>query len=148
MRITRTLSALALIGLFALSASAQSFRAGQVPLGFTNVVASTASNSTAVIHCERAQNVAVSVSFAMTAADTSNQTFVFARSYDGITADTPATSIFSWAVAANGTTKVVASTNLPAYGLGGFRLLYVTNAAASAGMTNLLMYQTFKIGAP
>lgn len=131
----------------AIAVPAQSFKALDTVQTYSMISAQAASNSTAIVHAERQKDVAVTVSFKMTAASTDNIGFAFARSPDGVSTDTAAASTFVWSVPANGTTTVQATTNISCGALGGFRLLWVTNAAATAIVTNMTVKQTYKIGA-
>jgi hypothetical protein len=64
---------------------------------------------------------------------------------DGITYDTAGSLV---SVAAAGTAKVVAVTNLDSLGAQFIKLNYITNAAATANATNISLLYLTKISAP
>jgi hypothetical protein len=114
------------------------------------VLASSAEALWAKIPCGGQKDVAVHIEFNMSAADTSAQTFVIARSVSGATNDveTLAAKTSVVGIAATGTTRSVTITNIPTLGSGTLYILYSTNAAASAYRTNLIVKYGEKTQAP
>lgn len=114
------------------------------------VVASSAEFLYTKIPCGGQKDVAVHIEFNMSAADTSAQTFVFARSVTGSTNDLETLSAKQTAVVipATGATRSLTITNIPTFGAGTLYLIYSTNAAASAYRTNLIVKYGEKTMAP
>ena len=115
-----------------------------------NVQPSAAVHERVVIPCGKQKDVAVHIEFSMNAADTSAQTFVFARSVTGATNDVESLAA-KWTVvgiAATGNTRSVTVTNIPTYGAGSLIYIYSTNAAATAVRTNTIIKFGEKTDAP
>lgn len=141
----------AALTVFAAIANAQQYGVVTPSLGtLTSITAAKASNNIVVIDAKKTQNVAVQVSFKLSGSGTGVQTLYFARSLDGsfTTKDTIDDGILKWAIAGNGATTVVATTNLPANPAGYWALTTWTNADASRYVTNISVKYSAKINAP
>jgi len=136
-----------IIGLAAalsLSASAQQYSAVALT-GVTNSIApavATTANIGITNAATKNESLGLQCSFTCDSATTSNLTVVIRSSADGTKFDTQGANAFVWTIAENGTTEVVATTNLPSSWLGslGFwKIGYITNAHATANATNFVI---------
>lgn len=112
---------------------------GSENLGTTNRIINNATTTASlgrVVKVDNHNEVGVMVKFEGTQAGTGAITLTFARSPDNTNWET--TPRFTWATALNGTTPVVAYTNLTALvGAAGYlKIVSVQNADASASATN------------
>jgi hypothetical protein len=133
---TAVLPVVALCALMPAPASAQTYGVPTLTTP-TNVLASTASNTTAVVNIQANRNVSVDFQFQGDAAGTANVTAFFIPSLDNITYDN--TKGYVLIAAANGTTKVNVTTNWDFGAYGYVKLSYITNAAATANITNVVV---------
>ena len=148
MRILRSIGALALYALALLFPAATAVGQYQVITtvldGTTNHVhALTTSNYTTVVFDTRKQkDLTIEGSFKSTGANTSTMTFTLQPSLDGITFDT--TKVWTWTIAATGTSTAVGTTNISTGGAGYVRLASIQNANATYLITNILVRLAFK----
>ena len=123
------------------AAKAQSYGVATANLTTNFLAAASASNSTFVVDCRYNRDLYVSLGIATDAAGTANVSAVFEFSPDNTGTNTYDTShnytLIAPAVAAG--SAVITSTNWDALGAGYMKLLYVTNAAATANVTNLFV---------
>ena len=139
--------ALLTISLLAISASAQTvplYSSVLLTSSITNAP-SSATNAALVLDVRKQAKVGVQVTQKNDASGTAAITYVYSRSADGVTY---CSTYDSFAVNANGTTAVTTNFVIDTYGLGFIKFHYITNAAASAGLTNLSMTYAIKLGAP
>lgn len=137
----------ALVLFAALSVNAQSYTAQTLSLGFSDVAASTASNSVAVIDARKAQNVGIQFKFASSAANTAIGAVYLVPSVDGVNYDTTRlVGIHAAAVSAG--TVVTFTTNLATGGIGYWKIAYITNANQTANLTNVSVKYSLKLNAP
>lgn len=137
------------ISLIAFTSHAQSYSAPIVlSTGITNIPGSTAYNasSNAIIDCTRSQVISIQVSVKSDGANTANTGYEFARSLDRSNWDT--TQKITLFVPNNGTTASTCCTNINVGGVGYLKLISITNAAASAVNTNILIQYSIKKQAP
>lgn len=113
---------------------------------FTTCAASAANAVALTIDCRKQASVNVQIVQTNDASGTAAVTYVFRRSVDGSKWDTLQNSVVG--VAANGTTEVVCTTNLPTQGAGYIQLQYITNAAASANAGSINIKYGVKMSAP
>lgn len=114
-------------------------------LASCTLAASTATNLNVVIDCRKQASVTVQIAQTASASSTAATTLVYARSVDGSKFET---SLSTAAFAQTGTTEMVGITNLPTLGCGFIKILYATNAHASANLTALSLKYGVKISAP
>ena len=89
------------------------------------------------VKIDKQDNIGVLLSFQGNGSGSDEITVTFARSGDGTTFET--TPRFTWAIPANGTTAVVAYTNLSSAVIGSagyLRVISVQNASTNRNMTN------------
>lgn len=117
------------------------------------VVAANVTSNTPVgvvtIDCRGQQNVAVQWTLALSGSGTEVMGLRFQPSADGSTLpSTPSISqAYTMAIAANGATPVVVSTNFATLGYPFVHLYYATNGNATRTMTNTIKYWVSKTGA-
>jgi hypothetical protein len=114
-----------------------------VDMGCTNKAvanATTTANMGNAVLVDRQDNVTILARFVGDQAGTGNQTFTFARSYDGTTNTLETTPRLTMVAALNGATYVVACTNFNASVIGAAKYLHlisIANADGSAAATNI-----------
>jgi hypothetical protein len=143
----KKLLALFAVALFAMTFQSQAQYAAQTLSGFpATLAAATATNlaSAPVMDVRKQDKVAVQVKFTLSAAATTNTIYTFARSLDGSNYDTANT--FVWAVPQNGTTTVIASTNIDMAGYGYLKLVTIDNRDDNGVLTNSLIKYAIKRG--
>lgn len=146
---------LTISGLFlAISAQAQSpvYNAHTLySMGTGQVAGSAATNINAVLDCRKQKDVALQIMIQPKTTATDALSFVFARSVDGVTygANDFVVTLAPGGTAGGATTTI---TNIPSattMGVGYLKLMYLTNAAAAAGVvTNASVIYGVKISAP
>ena len=148
MNIKNILLAAAAVFALTFSASAQIPSYGPAKVGTVSnyVAASTATNYNAVIPVQSQRNVALQITQNNDAAGTANISYVLQSSVDNVTYQTGPFAVII--VPANGTTAVTTVTNFDTVGVGYLRLQYVTNAAASANLTNFSITYGIKTLSP
>ena len=102
---------------------------------FTYVAAATTNTPLAVLNCVNSRYVALQALFQCTGDNSSNVTFRFDRSIDGINWHT---NILAWAVPAQGAAPAAAITNLDVGAVPFLRVSAVENPGPAA-VTNLLL---------
>lgn len=111
--------------------------------GVITLAGSSASNTTQVVIAGKQNAIALSLTFQANAATTDNITFAFQPTVNG----TDYGAVYTVPLAMTGTTSRTVITNLPAlYGIEQWKLSYVTNAAATAGVTNLSVWYGLRNG--
>lgn len=153
MRTFKTLGvAVMALTLMAFSLQAQTYSAQTLPTSITYVsgAAGVLSNNvgTAIITCNKQQNVAIQVGVHASAASTDTTTFWFASSVDGSKFNSGYPRMIPVVVANNGDNDVYATTNITVGGIGYLKLVSISNAAATAVITNLGVKYSLKINAP
>jgi hypothetical protein len=135
------------LALLTCSVHAQKYGWGTVTPGFSQIAGSSATNgaTTAVIDCRKCQNVALQLKTQSDAANTANTVFAFAKSVDGTSYGA---DVLLVPVANAGTTATHAVTNFVVGGIGYLKLAWVSNAAASAVVTNFQVRYSTKLNAP
>ena len=130
--------------LVGVAAEAQQYSA--VAMGrLTNTITAAAAETTLIgttNTATRNESVGLQCSFTATAASTAAITIQIQPSADGIKFNTADAGAFSWTIPANGTTEVVACTNLSEAHLGNlgyWKIAYITNAHASVNVTNFVI---------
>ena len=142
----RILLTLAILAVLTLPALAQTPIYGPQSLGlWTNfVAASTARAVTNVVDCAHQRNVTFQFLFKGDDAG-GTVTFAFKPSVDGTTYADAVIPITLGNLAVAGTTVV---TNIDTFGYGYLKLVYITNAHASANITNVTVSYGVKISSP
>ncbi len=138
-----TLSVLTLIGF---GSKAQGYDAIYAPviLAMTNTCpAQAATNLALVVPCGKQPSVTFQLFTQMDAAGTADMYYAFVRSVDGVTYDTLNGTVVR--IPANGTTAVCICTNINTGGCGFIKLLWSSNAAATAVCTNLTVNWAAKV---
>jgi hypothetical protein len=115
---------------------------GPTDFGITNSIAAATTNTSAqtignALPVSKFDSVGLVFNAQGSASGSSNITITFARSLDGTNYET--TPQLTWTVAANGTTQVIAYTNLSNTYLGPaayLKVVSIANANATANMTN------------
>ena len=100
------------------------------PGGITQVATGQTTNvySTCSIDTRNTSNTAMLLSFKLVGAGAGNVTLVFRPTIDTAYTPTAAGNNISWVVAANGTTTVLATTNISTGGYGWLQLISIANA--------------------
>lgn len=120
--------------LFIASAGAQSVTL--ISGGTNNVAGVTTNTYNLLIDSTKQENVAVAISFSLSAGGTSNIIFGLQRAHDGTIVDTANTANIT--IAANGTNPVYVVTNIATAGAPFIRLATVANTnSAPSSVTNL-----------
>jgi hypothetical protein len=143
----KKLLALFAVALFAMTFQSQAQYAAQTLSGFPATLAAASSTNLAtsiVMDCRKQDKVAVQVKFTLSNTATTNTIYTFARSLDGSNYDTANT--FVWAVPQNGTTTVIASTNIDMAGYGYLKLVTIDNRDDNGVLTNSLIKYAIKRG--
>ena len=140
-------SALAL----AVSAQAQTYSPLTIASGYPTVLAANSATtlaSSVVFDVRKQKDVAVMLRWV--GLDTGSNgvvSFTFARGVDGSTFETLAAKRTVIAIASTGAATNVCITNIPSYGAGFIKLISLANDD-SAGLTNIVIKEATKIGAP
>lgn len=109
------------------------------------LAASAATNVAVVIDCRKQAYVTVGLKVQADAANSGNIIANYSYSLDG---STYGTTTYNFGFAANGTTAVQSHTNLNTLGCGYIKINYLTNAAASGALTNIVLNYGIKVQAP
>jgi hypothetical protein len=104
-------------------------------------------NNMPILDCRKAQNVGIGYAFSQSGSGTSNQTYVFVRSIDGVNFDTNAADQITITRAGNGGLYPTYFTNISTVGYGYLGLYAITNESLLSVTNNLLEY-SIKISAP
>ena len=116
------------------------------PGGITQVATGQTTNvySTCSIDTRKTANTAMLLSFKLAGAGTGNVTLTFAKTIE--TATTPAVGdVFTWVVAANGTSTVNVETNIATGGYGWLQLASIANAGGDTLTNIVLKYSNKKL---
>ena len=148
MNLFKSILAIALVA-FCVTAQAQ-ISSTPVNLGLNStygtIAAQSASNTVAVIDCRKQTFTTLQITFQGSATASDNLTFAFRPSVDGATYDTGAVYPIQLALTTGGVAKTVV-TNLPSLpGANFWKLAYITNAAATATVTNYSIIYGIKTG--
>ena len=108
------------------------------------LAASAATNVAVVIDCRKQAYVTVGLKVQADAANSGNIIANYSYSLDG---STYGTQQFNFGFAANGTTAAQNFTNLNTLGCGYIKINYLTNAAASGALTNIVLNYGIKVQA-
>lgn len=139
--------ALALLA-FAGAASAQLTPEPQIAsIGCTNNVPDNYAdtvNMGSAIDCSRYQEVGLTASFKLTGAGTAACLFKFAVAGDGTNYETTVLAARSLSITPNGTTTVIANTNLYMGAHKSIKLVGITSGSNSAAMTNISVIYSLK----
>ena len=140
------------ITLITLAATVVVAQAQLVELPVVEVVANVTSNApvgVVTLDCRGQQNVAVQWTLALSGAGTEIMGLRFQPSADGATLPTSpsAGQSYTMAIAANGATPVIVTTNFATLGYPFVHLWYATNGSATRVMTNSIKYWVAKTGA-
>lgn len=110
--------------------------------GTQNIAGGATSNYNTTIGLTKYAEVGVQTAFKLTGAGTENIITTFEFGLDGSNWETIKT--YKWTNAANGTTLVVASTNIYMGSVGYLRLKSIVNGSSGEAVTNLLMQYSVK----